>query len=72
MSSSIAEDARPSQGEPIVEEPTAIVRRGVRCSGGRKRGLGKRVISCHPSLALRCHQDTVPESTATIKLPDRK
>jgi hypothetical protein len=50
----------------------ATVHRGVRGSGGRIRGLGKRVISRHPSPALRGHLETVPEHTATIKLPERK
>jgi hypothetical protein len=55
-----------------VEDHVATVRHGVRGSGGRMCGLGKRVISRHPSLALRGHRETVPESTTTIKLPDRK
>jgi hypothetical protein len=71
-SSPVAEDDRPSQGEPVAEEPVATVRRGVRGSGGRMRGLGKRVISRHPSLTLRSHLETVPESTATIKFLDQK
>jgi hypothetical protein len=45
----MAEDAGPSQEEPVAEEPVAAVRRGVRGSGGRMRGFGKRVISRHPS-----------------------
>jgi hypothetical protein len=68
----VAEEARPSHEEPVAEEPVATVRRGVCGLGGRMRGLGKRVISRHPSLALHGHLETVPESTATIKLPDRK
>jgi hypothetical protein len=56
----------------MAKEPMATVHRGVRGSGGRMRGLGKRVISRHPSPALRGHLETVPESTATIKLPKRK
>jgi hypothetical protein len=71
-SSPIAKDARPSQGEPVAEEPVATIRCGVRGSSGHMRGLGKRVISCHPSPALRGHLETAPESTATIKLPDWK
>jgi hypothetical protein len=34
--------------------------------------MGKRVISCHSSPALRGHLDTVPEHSATINLPERK
>jgi hypothetical protein len=71
-SSPVTEEARPSREEPIVEEPVATVHRGVCGSGGCMRGLGKRVISRHPPLALCGHLETVPESTATIKLPDRK
>jgi hypothetical protein len=71
-SSPVAEEARPSQEEPVAEDPMATVHRGVRGSGGHMSGLGKRVISLHPSLALRGHLETVPESAATIKLPDRK
>jgi hypothetical protein len=58
--------------ETMVEEPVATVHRGFRGSGGRVRGLGKRVISRHPSPALRGHLETVPEHSATIKLPERK
>jgi hypothetical protein len=54
-SSPVAEEARPSQEEPIAEDPVATVHRGVRSSGGRMRGLGKRVISRHPSPALHGH-----------------
>jgi hypothetical protein len=71
-SSPVADEARPSQGEPTAEEPVATVRCGVRGSGGRMHGLGKRVISCHPSPALHGHLETIPESTTTIKLPNRK
>jgi hypothetical protein len=71
-SSPKAEEAKPSREEPLAEEPMATIHRGVRGSGGRMRGLGKRVISHHPSPALRGHLETVPESTATIKLPERK
>jgi hypothetical protein len=56
----------------MVDEPVATVHRGVRGAGGRVRGLGKRVISRHPSPALRGHLETVPEHSATIKLPERK
>jgi hypothetical protein len=71
-SSPVAEEAKPSHEEPVAEEPMATVHRGVRGSGGCMRGLGKRVISRHPSPTLRGHLETVPESTATIKLPERK
>jgi hypothetical protein len=56
----------------MAEEPVATIHCGVRGSGGRIRGLGKRVISRHPSPALRRHLETVIEHTATIKLPERK
>jgi hypothetical protein len=36
------------------------------------RGIGKRVISCHPSPALRGQLETLPEFATTIKLPERK
>jgi hypothetical protein len=60
------------KSSPVAEDPVATVRRGVCGSGGRMRGLGKRVISRHPSLTLHGHLETVPESTAIIKLPDMK
>jgi hypothetical protein len=59
-SSPVAKDDRPSQGELVAEEPVATVRRGIRGSSGRMCGLGKRVISRHPSPALRGHLETVP------------
>jgi hypothetical protein len=73
----MAKDTGPSQEEPVVEEPVAekpvaAVRRRICGSGGCMRGFGKMVISRHPSLALRGHLGTVPESTATIKLPKWK
>jgi hypothetical protein len=55
-----------------ADEPTATVPRGVRGAAGRMHGLGKRVISRHPSLALRSHLDTMPKHSATIQLPERK
>jgi hypothetical protein len=58
--------------EVVADEPITSVPRGVRGSGGRIRGLGKRVISRHPSTALRGHLDTVPEYSATINLPEWK
>jgi hypothetical protein len=61
-----------AEEENMAEEPVATVHRGVRGSGGRVRGLGKRVISRYPSPALRGHLETVPEHSATIKLPERK
>jgi hypothetical protein len=61
-----------AEEEAMAEEPVATVHRGVRGSGGRLRGLGKRVISRHPSPALCGHLETVPEHSATIKLPKRK
>jgi hypothetical protein len=56
----------------MAEDPVATIRRGVRGAGGCIRGIGKRVISRHPSPALRGNLETVPESSATIKLPERK
>jgi hypothetical protein len=44
-----------AEEEIVADEPTATVPRGVRGAGGRVRGLGKRVISRHPSPALRGH-----------------
>jgi hypothetical protein len=61
-----------AEEEPVADEPITAVPRGVRGAGGRIRGLGKRVISRHSSPALRGHLDTVPEHSATIKLPERK
>jgi hypothetical protein len=68
----MAGDAGPSQEEPMAEEPAIAIRRGVRGSSGRMHGIGKRVISLHPSPALCGQLETVPESAATIKLPERK
>jgi hypothetical protein len=65
-------DAGPSQEEPMAEEAVAAVRRGVRGSSGRMRGIGKRVISRHPSPALCGQLETILESAATIKLPKGK
>jgi hypothetical protein len=56
----------------MAEEPVAIVHRGVRSSGGRVRGLGKRVISRHPSPALRGHLETVPEDSEVARMEVRK
>jgi hypothetical protein len=61
-----------AEKENVADEPVATVPRGVRGEGGRIRGLGKRVISRHPSPALRGHLETVPEHSTTIKLPERK
>jgi hypothetical protein len=36
------------------------------------RGIGKRVISRHPSPALRGQLETFPESASTIKLLEQK
>jgi hypothetical protein len=58
--------------EIVVDEPATTVPRGVRGAGGCIRGLGKRVISRHPSPALRGHLDTMPEHSATINLPEWK
>jgi hypothetical protein len=58
--------------ENVADEPMETVRRGVRGAGEHIRGLGKRVISRHPSPALRSHLETVPEHSTTIKLPERK
>jgi hypothetical protein len=56
----------------MADEPRATVHCGVRGAGGRIRGLGKRVISRHPSPALHRHLETVPKHSATIKLPEQK
>jgi hypothetical protein len=72
QASPMAGDAGPSQEEPIAEKPVAAVRRMVRGFGGRMCGIVKRVISRYPSPALRGQLETVPESAATIKLPERK
>jgi hypothetical protein len=61
-----------AEEETVADEPAATVPRGVRGAGGRISGLGKRVISRHPSPALRGHLDTVPEYSTTINLPERK
>jgi hypothetical protein len=61
-----------AEEEVVADEPITVVPRGV-CGAGRHiHGLGKRVISRHPSPALRGHLDTVPEHSATINLPERK
>jgi hypothetical protein len=61
-----------AEEETVADEPATTVPRGVRGAGGHMRGLRKRVISRHPSPALRGHLDTVPEHSATINLPERK
>jgi hypothetical protein len=61
-----------AEEEVVADEPAVAVPRGVRGSGGRIRGMGKRVISRQSSPALRGHLDTVPEHSATIRLPERK
>jgi hypothetical protein len=61
-----------AEEETVAEEPVATIYRGVRGSGGCIHGLGKRVITRHPSPTLRGHLETVPEHTATIKLPEWK
>jgi hypothetical protein len=58
--------------EVVADKPITVVPRGVRVAGGCIRGLGKRVISRHPSPALRGHLDTVPKHSATINLPEQK
>jgi hypothetical protein len=63
---------RMAEEETVADEPAATVPRGVCGAGGRILGLGKRVISRHPSPALRGHLDTVPEHSATVNLPERK
>jgi hypothetical protein len=70
--SSSPERQKVAEEEVVADEPITTVPRGVRGAGGRVCGLGKRVISRHPSPALRGHLDTVPEHSATINLPERK
>jgi hypothetical protein len=70
--SPMAKDAGTSQEEPMAEEPAAAIHRWVRGSGGRMRGIGKRVISLHSSPALRGQLKTMPESAAMIKLLEQK
>jgi hypothetical protein len=61
-----------AEEENVADEPMATVHHGVCGAGRRIRGLGKRIISRHPSPALRSHLETVPKHSATIKLPERK
>jgi hypothetical protein len=61
-----------AEEETTMKEPMATIHRGVHGAGGHIRGLGKRVISCHPSPALRGHLETIPEHSASIKLPEQK
>jgi hypothetical protein len=61
-----------AEEEIVADEPTATVPRGVHGVGRRIRGLGKKVISHHPSPALRGPLDIVPKHSATINLPERK
>jgi hypothetical protein len=68
----VVEDTRPSHKGPIVNEPVVTERRGVRGSSRRIRGAGWKILSRHPTLALRDKLDVVPKSAATIQLPERK
>jgi hypothetical protein len=68
----MAEDAGPSHEDPMAEEPAAPVHRRIRGFGGRMRGIGGRIISHHQSPSLSAQLETVPESAATIQLPERK
>jgi hypothetical protein len=61
-----------AEEETVADEPMATIHRGVRGVGRCIRGLGKRVISRHLSPDLRGHLETVPEHSATIKLPEQK
>jgi hypothetical protein len=61
-----------AEEEVVADEPITAVPCGIRGAGGRIHGLGKRVLSRHPSPALRGHLDTVPEHSATINLPEQK
>jgi hypothetical protein len=56
----------------MAEEPAAPVHRRIRGSGGRMCGVGRKIISRHPSPALRAQLENVPECAATIQLPERK
>jgi hypothetical protein len=61
-----------AEEEVVADEPVVAIPHGVRGAGGCIRGMGKRVISRHPSPALCGHLDTMPEHSATINLPKRK
>jgi hypothetical protein len=67
-----AEDAGPSHKGPTVDEYVATEHREVCGSGGRMRGVGRKILSRHPTPALRAEIDVIPESAATIQLPKRK
>jgi hypothetical protein len=69
---SASEDAGSSHEEVMAEEPAAPVHHRIRGFGTRIRGVVGRIISRHPSPALRTELETVPESAATIQLPERK
>jgi hypothetical protein len=69
---SAEEDTGPAHEEAMAEEPATPVRHRIHGTGGRMRGIGGRIISCHPAPALRAQLETVPESAATIQLPERK
>jgi hypothetical protein len=58
-----------AEEENVADVPMETVHRGVRGAGRRIHSLGKRVISRHPSPALRGHLETIPEHSATIQLP---
>jgi hypothetical protein len=66
------EDAGPSHEEVMAEEPAEPVHHRIRGSGGRMHGVGGRIISRHPSPALRANLETVREFAATFQLHKRK
>jgi hypothetical protein len=55
----------------MAEELATPVFRRICGTGGGMRGVGGRIISCHPAPALRAQLETILESAATIQLPER-
>jgi hypothetical protein len=66
------EDTGPAYEEVTTEEPAAPVSRRICGTGGCMCGIGGRIISHHPALALPALLETIPESATTIQLPERK
>jgi hypothetical protein len=68
----VAEDVEPSCGGVMAEEPVVVTSQGTRGYSGRKRGSGGKILSRHPTPYLRAELDDMPESAATIQMPERK